>query len=162
MDRESEVKKMRKIRLKLPRCCQLLSPFVAVLIIVIFLRSAGADTPQYPELGVVRGTTAGGYPYMNGGVSHDEQRAMEQAAKIYNLKLVFTRSVGTPVAPDFVLIGANNNGSIDRVIPRGPWFYIRLPPGGYTILGRFSRQVVLVRDVKLTEGGRATVRLRGD
>ena len=87
---------------------------------------------------------------------------MERAAKTYNLKLVFSRPAGTPVAPDFVMIGANNGRRIDKITPRGPWFYIRLPPGGYTILARFARQVVLVRDVKLSEGGRATFRLRGD
>ena len=99
---------------------------------------------------------------MNGGVSFDERQAMERAAKIYNLKLVFSRSAGTPVAPAFVMIGANNGRGIDKIVPRGPWFYIQLPPGGYTILARFARQVVLMRNVKLSEGGRATFRLRGD
>ena len=59
---------------------------------------------------------------------------MERAGKTYNLKLVFSRSAGAPVAPDLVTIGANNGGRIDKITPRGPWFYIRLPPGGYTIL----------------------------
>lgn len=153
---------MTKTILKVPRCRQLLTYLVAVLMIVVSLWCADAGTPPYPELGVARGTTAGGYPYMNGGVSYDEQRAMEQAAKIYNLKLVFTRSVGTPAAPDLVMIGANNNGKIEKIVTRGPWFYIQLPPGGYTILARFGRQAVLVRNVKLSEGGRATFRLRGD
>ena len=99
---------------------------------------------------------------MNGGVSFDERQAMERAAKIYNLKLVFTRPAGTPVAPAFVMIGANNGRGIDKIVPRGPWFYIRLPPGGYTILACFARQVVLMRNVKLSEGGRATFHLRGD
>jgi hypothetical protein len=162
MDRQSGVVKMSKARLKLPRCRQPLTRLAAVFIALISFGSGDARTPRYPELSVMRGKTPAGYPYMDGGVTHDEQRAMERLAKIYNLKLVFSRSVGTPVAPDLVMIGANNGGGIDKIIPRGPWFYIQLPPGGYTILARFARQVVLVRNVKLSEGGRATFRLRGD
>ena len=153
---------MRKARLKLPRCRQPLTRLAAVFIALISFGPSDARTPRYPELNVMRGKTPAGYPYMNGGVTYDEQRAMQRLAKIYNLKLVFSRSVGTPVAPDLVMIGANNGGGIDKIVPRGPWFYIQLPPGGYTILARFARQVVLVRNVMLREGGRATFRLRGD
>ena len=99
---------------------------------------------------------------MNGGVSL--RRATGDGAGRQNLQSQ-TRfyPIGRyAVAPDLVMIGANNSGRIDKIIPRGPWFYIQLPPGGYTILARFARQVVLVRDVKLSEGGRATFRLRGD
>jgi len=153
---------MRKPRLKFSRCQQPLPRLAAVFITLISFGTIDARTPRYPELNVTRGKTPAGYPYMNGGVTYDEQRAMERLAKIYNLKLVFSRSAGTPVAPDLIMIGANNGGRIDKITPRGPWFYIQLPPGGYTILARFARQVVLVRDVKLSEGGRATFRLRGD
>jgi hypothetical protein len=153
---------MRKPRLKFARCRQPLTRLTAVFIVLISFGSSDARTPRYPELSVVRGTTPAEYPYMNGGVSFDERRAMERAAKIYNLKLVFTRPAGTPVAPAFVMIGANNGRGIDKIVPRGPWFYIRLPPGGYTILARFDRQVVLIRNVKLSEGGRAMFHLRGD
>ena len=153
---------MRKTGLKLPRCRQLITRLAAVFIIVISFGSGDARTPRYPELGVVRGRTPAGYPYMSGGVSYDEQRAMERAAKIYNLKLVFSRSAGTPTAPDLVMIGANNSGTIDKLVPRGPWVYIQLPRGGYTLLARFDRQFVLVKNVKLSEGGRTLFRLRGD
>ena len=162
MDRESEAMKMRKPRLKFARCRQPLTRLTAGFIVLILFGSSDARTPRYPEINVIRGKTLAGYPYIHGGVSYDEQWAMERAAKTYNLKLVFSRSAGTPVAPDLVMIGANNGGRIDKITPRGPWFYIQLPPGGYTILARFARQVVLVRDVKLSEGGRATFRLRGD
>ena len=145
---------MRKPRLKFARCRQPLTRLTAVFIVLISFGASDARTPRYPELSVVRGTTPTGYPYMNAGGGFDEWQAMELAAKIYNLKLVFTRPAGTPVAPAFVVIGANNGRGIDKIVPRGPWFYIRLPPGRYTILARFARQVVLVRNVKLSEGSR--------
>jgi hypothetical protein len=43
-----------------------------------------------------------------------------------------------------------------------PWFYIRLPSGGYTILAGFPRQMVLVKDVFIQEGRQRSYLLRGD
>ena len=91
MDRESEAMKMRKPRLKFARCRQPLTRLTAVFIVLISFGSSDARTPRYPEISVVRGKTLAGYPYINGGVSFDERQAMERAAKIYNLKLVFSR-----------------------------------------------------------------------
>lgn len=147
---------------KLPRCWRFLPGPATVFLIGLSLGSAEPRTRQYPETNVTRGKTPGGYSYMSGGISFDEQRAMERAAKSYNLKVVFARAAGTLVAPAFVMIGANDGRGVDKIEPRAPWFYIQLPPGGYTILARFDRQVVLVRDVFLREGARATFRLRGD
>jgi hypothetical protein len=117
---------------------------------VLVSYSAESHTPQFPEINLIRSTTVGGYSYLNGGISHAEQRVMERAEDSYNLKLVFASRLGTPVTPAFVVIGANNGQHIEKVILHAPWFYIQLPPGGYTILTRFKREVVLVRDVNIT------------
>ncbi|MGH7854434.1 MAG: hypothetical protein ACREP3_13400 [Candidatus Binatia bacterium] len=87
---------------------------------------------------------------------------MERAADRYNLKLVFASRLGTLVTPAFVVIGANNGRHIEKILLRAPWFYIQLPPGGYTILTRFKRQVVLVRNVNIAERRVRTYFLRGD
>jgi hypothetical protein len=135
---------------------------LAAIFLLILPCSAASHTPRFPDANVIRGRTAAGYPYLNGGISFDEQRAMERAAGPFNLKVVFARRSGTPVAPNFVVIGANNGSHIDKISIGAPWFYIQLPPGGYTILARFRRQVVLLRDVKIGEGRRSTYFLRGD
>ena len=86
---------------------------------------------------------------------------MERAGKTYNLKLVFSRSAGAPVAPDLVTIGANNGGRSTESSRGARGFH---PTAARRVhdIGRFDRQVVLMRNVKLSEGGRATFRLRGD
>ena len=87
---------------------------------------------------------------------------MERAAGPYNLRVIFASSLGTLVSPHFVLIGANSGRHIEKISLGAPWFYIQLPPGGYTILARFKRQAVLLRDVKIGAGRRRTYFLRGD
>jgi hypothetical protein len=134
----------------------------AILSTAILTSSAESHTPRFPEINLIRGTTAAGHPYLNGGISFDEQRAMARAGEPYNLKLVFATQLGTLVTPAFVVIGANDNRHIEKIAIRGPWFFIQLPPGGYTILTRFKREVVLMRNVKLTEQRVKTYFLRGD
>lgn len=136
---------------------------LAVILMAIFLPGVGsALTPQFPVVDVVKGETAAGRPYMKGGLSSDEQLVMERATRPDNLKLKFTRRVGTPAAPSFIVIGANDGRSIEKIMLRAPWIYIQLPSGGYTILARFQRQIVLVRDVVIWEGRVRTYLLRGD
>lgn len=80
----------------------------------------------------------------------------------YNLKLVFKRRAGTPLEPNFVVIGDNQNRKVEKIFVRGPWFYIQLPSGAYTILARFNDRIVVIRDVFLGDEGRRTYWVRGD
>jgi hypothetical protein len=137
----------------------------ALLAIVVCLATAGAAysrTRSFPESNITRGRTAAGHPYQSGGISTDEQRAMERVSNSYNLKLVFASGTGTFAAPDFVVIGANHGRAVEKVAVNAPWFYIRLPPGGYTILARFAGRIVLIRDVYLQEGRLRMYRVRAD
>lgn len=138
-------------------------PTIAVIVLnAILASSAESHTPPFPEINLIRGRTAAGHLYINGGISYAEQRIMERSANPYNLKLVFASRRGTPVTPAFVVIGANDGRQIEKVLLRAPWFYIQLPPGGYTILTRFKRDLVLVRDVYLREGSTKYYLLRGE
>ena len=134
----------------------------AIFTLLVFPASVSALTRQFPEANLIRGRTAAGYPYLNGGISFDEQRVIERAGHLYNLKIVFARRCGTLTVPAFVIIGANNGGRVEKISLGAPWFYIQLPAGGYTILARFKHKVVLVRDIKIGEGSRRTYFLRGD
>ena len=121
-----------------------------------------AGTRSFPEASLIRGRTAGGYRYLNGGRTFDEQCALERASQLYNLKIVFARPTGIPAAPRFLMIGFNNAGQVEKIPLHAPWLYVQLPPGGYTLLARFKRNIVLVRDVGLWEGRRKTYYMRGD
>lgn len=133
------------------------------LLIAVALPAIGSSlTLPFPEIGILKGKTASGHPYMVGGISSDEQRVMERAARPYNLKLVFARRAGTPTTPDFLIIGANNGRGMEKIALRAPWFYIQLPTGGYTIMARFGNQVVLLKDVSVQEDRLRWYLLRGD
>jgi hypothetical protein len=138
-----------------------LKALAATFFSTLLLCSAHAGIRRFPEAQLMRGRTAGGYPYISGGISFDEQRAIETLGHLYNLKLVFARPAGTLTAPVFLIIGFNKARHVEKISVRAPWFYIRLPAGGYTLLARFKRDVVLVRDVYVEEGGHRTYFLRG-
>jgi hypothetical protein len=134
----------------------------AVLSMLLPAGFAGALHPGFPEVSLIRGRTTAGYPYLNGGVNFDDQRIIERAARHYNLKLVFERRTGILTTPAFVLIGANDGRDVEKISLGAPWFYIQLPPGGYTILARFKNQLVVVRDVNIGQGRRRTYVVRGE
>jgi hypothetical protein len=105
--------------------------------------------------------SAAGHLYMSGGINFDQRRAMERAASGYNLKLVFANHVGTPAMPSFLIIGANDGSPIEKISLHGPWFYIQLPAGSYTILVQFKHHTALVRDVHLRRDRQRTYVFRG-
>lgn len=140
----------------------LLLGFAVVLIALLFSGVTDARKPQLRDTSITRGRTAGGYPYMNGGMVFDEQQAMERLSAVYNLKLVFARRSDTFLSPVLLIIATNDGRQIDKILLRGPWFYVRLPSGGYTILARFKSKAVLIRDVYLREGRRKTYFVRGN
>jgi hypothetical protein len=133
----------------------------------VFLAASGSSPssgrkPNYPEANLIKANTPAGYPYLAGGISVDEKKAMERASAAYNLRLFFARSAGV-FRPQVLLLIASNDGSrIEQIAVRKPSFFIRLPTGSYTIMARFTRQIVIVKDIHLGEGGKKTYFLRGD
>lgn len=153
---------MTRLSITLIQHWTLQTGLAAVAIGILLHGIAVALTRDFPEVSLVRGRTAAGHPYLSGGISFDERRLIENVAHLYNLKLIFARMAGTPATPAFVLIGANDGGRVEKIRLGGPWLYIRLPPGGYTILARFKSQLVLLRDVNIGSKGRKTYVLRGE
>ena len=141
---------------------ELVSIISAILVLLLLPVLAGARKPQLRDTSITRGKTTAGFYYMIGGLAFDEQQAMERRSAPYNLKLVFARRLSTLLSPVLLLIGDNQGRRVDKVMVHGPWFYIQLPPGGYTIVARIRDKVVVIRDVYLSENRRATYFVRGD
>ena len=118
--------------------------------------------PQCPDVNLIKASTAAGYPYVSGGLSIDEKNAMERISAPYNLRLSFAQRSGVFASPVALMIGNNDGSRIDNIAVRAPWLYIQLPTGSYTIMARFKRHVVIIRDVYVREGGKSTFFLRGD
>jgi hypothetical protein len=60
------------------------------------------------------------------------------------------------------LIGHNENRQVDKIMVHGPWVYIQLPAGAYTIAARIKNEVVLIRDFYLREQRRSIFFSRPD
>jgi hypothetical protein len=74
--------------------------------------------------------------FMTGGVSKGERADMEGMSKDYNLKIVLATAAGAYLAEIPVMIYDGNAGRVLSEIAEGPWFYVRLPEGRYTIEAR--------------------------
>lgn len=97
---------------------------------------ASGRKPQLRDTGIRKGKTETGCQYMNGGLVFDEQKTMEQRSASYNLKLVFAPRSGTAISPVLLVIGHKESRRVEKLLLRAPWFYIRLPSGGYTIASK--------------------------
>ncbi|RJR40983.1 MAG: hypothetical protein C4576_19015 [Desulfobacteraceae bacterium] len=87
--------------------------------------------------------------YMSGGVGIEERNAMEaQAAKGYDLKLVFAITPGNYLSFVDVRINDQTGKQVLSAQSNGPWFYADLPKGSYTVVadydGRQKSQKVTV------------------
>jgi hypothetical protein len=97
-----------------------------------------------PAIVITEGKTQQGFPYLSGGVSTDEREAMEKMAKSYNVKLSLAEKRG-PYLSDVKLVIEGPKGTLIDTITDGPWFYIQLPAGTYTVKASFNNQT---REIK--------------
>jgi hypothetical protein len=137
------------------------------LAFVVLLAASGpnpssARIPKYPEANLIKAHTPAGHPYLAGGISFDEKKVMEEASGPYNLRLFFARRSAVFSSPVWLMIASNDGSRVEQIAVRAPSFFIQLPPGSYTILARFARRIVVVRDIHLREGVKNSYFLRGD
>jgi hypothetical protein len=123
---------------------------------------ASGRKPQLRDTGIRNGKTETGCQYMNGGLVFDEQKIMEQRSAYYNLKMIFAPRSGTAIAPVLLAIGHNESRHVEKFLLRAPWFYIRLPAGGYTIVARIENTIIVLTNVEIEVGRQATFFLRAD
>ena len=100
-----------------------------------------------PTIIITEGKASQGFPYMFGGISSDEREALEERAKGYNLKLVFAEKRGAFVSGVSLHIGTAKGVELASLTVEGPWFYIQLPPGDYTVKARLTGEV---KETKVT------------
>lgn len=133
------------------------SGYVAALFIALLLEptrcgpqpitSQAAEFP--PAIVITEGKTTQGYPFLFGGVSSDERDVMAQRAKDFNVKLVFAAKGGAFVSGVALTIADTKSAQITKVATEGPWFYIQLPPGSYSIDATFKGQSKQIRGLRV-------------
>jgi len=98
--------------------------------------SASGSLP--PAIAITEGKTRQGFPYISGGVSTDEREAMEKEGKAYNVKLSFAEKRGPYLSDVKLVIEGSKGTEIINTVTNGPWFYIQLPAGSYTVKATFN------------------------
>jgi hypothetical protein len=153
---------MKTTRFQSTRCGSLVSAISTVVFLLASQQFSDARKPELADTSITHGKTAAGFSYMNGGLTFAEQQTMEGRSASYNLKIIFAPRASILTSSILLIIGDNQNRRVDKITVQGPWFYIQLPAGGYTIMARIKNKLVLIRDVYLRENHRATYLVRGD
>jgi hypothetical protein len=110
---------------------------------------AAAEIPS--AIIITEGKTSQGFPYLFGGVSSNEREAMEERAKGYNLKLVFADKDGSFISGVNVTIATAQGVGIVSLSTEGPWFYIQLPPGAYSVRANFKGAIKQIKELRVTK-----------
>jgi hypothetical protein len=97
----------------------------------------------------------GGVECMTGGVSIGERQEMAALDGVYNLKVVTAKASGAYLGRLPVVIRDEEGRQVLEITPNGPWLYVHLPDGGYTVQAAY-KGVSKARPVQL-EGRRKVV-----
>ncbi len=102
-----------------------------------------------PAILIVEGKTIQGFAYLSGGVSSDEREVMEERGKSYNVKLVFAEKTGAYLSNVKLVIADTKGGEIISITTNGPWFFIQVPPGSYSVVATFTAETKQLKGLKV-------------
>ena len=111
-----------------------------------------AQIAQFPPaVATNEGVTTQGHPYLFGGASSNEREVMEARAKDYNLKLVFADKSGAYLSGVMLVLATAQGAEIISVATNGPWFFIQLPPGNYSVRATFGGDTKQIKSLRLVK-----------
>ncbi len=113
------------------------------------VRAQEVKQPQGP--GIVKSEK--GAPYMSGGIGVEERNEMRRAVEEYNLGLWFAGKSRHYVTDVDVVISDDKGKQILSAANTGPWFYVQLPPGMYTVKATYNGKVREVKNLRLKKNG---------
>ena len=124
--------------------------FAAILLgFASFIPVASADNAASEAIT----QSAGGVPYVSGGIGEESIDHLNSLARDFNLKLVFALNAGDYVSDVGVSIANAKGKTLLDATSEGPWFYTRLPAGNYqvvaTLNGKTLKRQVAVGSAKL-------------
>jgi hypothetical protein len=128
--------------------------FSLALVVLEPLR-CGSPAPELPAaqfppaIVIVEGKTTQGFPYLSGGVSSDEREVMEERGKSYNLKLMFAAKTGAYLSNVKLVIGDTKGEEIVSIATNGPWFFIQVPSGSYSVNATFTGETKQIKGLKV-------------
>jgi hypothetical protein len=142
------------------------SKYLAVLVaaaVIAWLAPRSVADAQIPHShGMVQGKTPQGFAYMMGGVGSEEREIMESQARNYNFKLAFAEKAGVYLANVDVSVHDRAGKQVMNVTSNGPWLYLQLPEGAYTVRAAFNDKIQSINNLVVKPGQRAARVLRWD
>ena len=140
----------------------LLAASLALMLPAWFTASPFAQSLSEGGHGIVRDETDQGIAYMTGGVGIGEREKMENWAENYNLKLSFAEEAGVYLADVSVVVEDQRGKQLINMTSNGPWLYLQLPPGDYTVRATVNSETKQSKNVHLENGTRVTRIMRWD
>jgi hypothetical protein len=110
-----------------------------------------AVAPFPPAINISEGKTAQGFPYMSGGVGSSERAVMEEKGKAYNLKLAFAERRGSYLADVLLVIENAKGAELLSATAEGPWFFVQLPSGSYTIKAIYKGDTKQIKNLQIAK-----------
>ena len=130
---------------------------LAIVLGLFFLgmqaRGFAAQASPEQAQGVTKGQTEKGIPYMSGGVGSEEREQVKEWAKEYNLGLAFAGKSRQYLSDVNVALLDDKGNEILSAISNGPWFFVQLPPGNYTVRATYRGKVEEVKSIRVAKTG---------
>jgi hypothetical protein len=132
----------------------LLATSLALISPAWFAASVFAQSSPQGAHGIIRDKTDQGFAYMTGGVGIGERETMESSAQDYNLKLSFAEKSGVYLADVDVVVEDQSGKEMISMTSKGPWLYLQLPPGRYTVAATVKDRTKQIKNVLIENGDR--------
>lgn len=113
----------------------------------ILLTAFGFSAPSYVLAEVA---------HISGGISEEGRAELMQTSQNYNLKLVFALVGGAYLSDIKVAIQNRQGAPVFEGVSSGPWMFVQLPPGKYTITAT-NRDQSLQKSARVRASGQTKV-----
>jgi hypothetical protein len=119
------------------RHLELMAGWTGVASLFLFLAVAPIYAQSAAETVKVE-KTAEGVEYVSGGIGENAQQQLNERAKDYNLKLVFTLNEGNYIADVDVAVKDAKGRTVVQDVAEGPIFLAKLPAGQYNVTANYE------------------------
>jgi hypothetical protein len=124
------------------RQTELLAGWAGAASLVVVLAAAPAHAQSSKDADGLKHVnvekSAEGVEYVSGGIGEDAQQQLNERAKDFNLKLVFTLNEGNYIADVNVAVKDAKGRTVVEDLAEGPIFLAKLPPGQYNVTANYD------------------------
>ena len=97
--------------------------------------------------------------FLSGGLTEPERKNLEEMGKKYSLKVIFSNARGEYLSDVTMTILDQTNEPILTTIS-GPWFFINLPSGTYSLEASFQKNRKRISQLKIDGNSQTVIRVQ--